>query len=196
MNRIIFLLTYIIFFSLGNTCNSQSKPDIQYISLQDTFLVHVLDSLIQHEEKKDSLFSKGLGYFNIEFRNKKKGFWIPSDNNEIDTVFQYDIQITHMHPDGEINTLGDMYPTYYSIVRDRVVTIGGFSDAHYFDFSEGSKKVYLEILKKNLAPEGHASLSYFRLGELTHIFYLKNRFNGKYEKPVVRSFKNKVPNNH
>ena len=186
---LIRIISKFILISLLNPTKIQaqeiSKPDIQFVTIQDTFLIKTLDSLIQYEEMNDSLFSKGYGYFNVRFSKYMSYGEILSDNTRVDTVFKYDIQVTFMHPEKEINTLGDMYPSYYSLLGGRVLSFGKSDIGHLLGFSEGSKKVYMEILDKNLAPRSHSSLSYFRLDEVIEIYYLQNRFTGEYIKPHI-----------
>jgi len=148
-------------------------------------LIYVLDSLIQYEEKNDSLFALGYGYISVDYSTSMSYGPVLPDNTRVDTVFQYDICFTYMHPEEEINKLGSAYPSYYSLVRNRVVKLGDGNVGRLLGFSEGSTTIYMKILNPLLPPQGHANSNFERYDEVVHVYYLENRFTGRKERPVV-----------
>jgi hypothetical protein len=179
----------IILSTLCVSCTNEQiiKPDIQYISIPDHSLTQILDSLITYEVKNDSLFAQGQGYLLMTMKYPySKGPILP-DNTRFDTVFQCSIEITFGHPDEKINKLFDYYPPFYSLVNGRVINIYDSNETldKFFGYSDRSKKDYLTVLAKYIAPQGPHPLEQFRIGESYTISYLENPFNGDKKKPVV-----------
>ena len=160
------------------------KPDIQYITLEDTFLIHVIDSLIKYEIKHDSLFAEGYGYFVLDFSQEIRNGKDLKDNTRIDTVFQYDISTYYMHPNGRENLLGDMYPSHYAFINNRLVCLFMDKLYSYTGYSIGSKQVFERLIEQYMGPPSHISRKFFRFDK-TLIYYLQNRFTGEYMKPAV-----------
>lgn len=164
----------------------QIKPDIQFVTLSDTFLIRTIKSIIREEERKDSLFSMGYGYLLLSYSNEiKEGNYL-LNNERVDTVFTYEISVSFMHPEEEENGLGNMYPLFFTLVNDRLICIGDSGlGGHYFGFSNKSKFIYNRIIQKYIEPPGSASRKVIKL-EYIYIYYLQNRFTGEFLKPVIQ----------
>ncbi len=183
IKKMAVLLTFLLCGNMANGQNTANIPraeiDIQYTIIQDSILINVIDSIVKYEELNDSLFAQGFGYFQVQYDPGIKHGDLMADGTRIDTVFKYGIHITYMHPDGSINSLGDMYPAFYGVISGRVVTVGKEPINSFFEFSNKSKQMYLSTLKNNLAPAGDPSLTLMRLGEVTYVYYLQNRLKGE-----------------
>lgn len=187
----MFKILVMLFSLLPITLNAQKviKPDIQYVTLTDTFLISEIKKYITEEKRTDTLFAKGKGYINISFSYERSGSNSLTPNR-IDTVLTYYLMTSFMSADGKENTLGDMYPSFYSIVDNRLVCINaGGKESTYFGFSEKSKKKYGKILEKYIEPEGSLSRTWLVLNRETRIYYLQNTVSGHSLTPVVVKIK-------
>ncbi len=195
MNSLKWIILTLLVCQLSYSRSQVFEADIQYVSLKDSLLIHTIDSLIQYENKTDSLFSKGIGYFLLSIdQSVKKG--IGSLPDRIDTVFQYTLMKSYGHPDSEVNGVLSFYPPYFSIIRNRLISIQ-FSEltGDNYSFSEKSKEMYLKYVKNNVGTRGDESRRFlWNLDYSYDIFYLKNTSSGKYLSPVIIKTPIKVSN--
>lgn len=196
-NRVIYMqwnkLSWIaiFLFSISYSIHAQKiiKPDIQYVSIEDGFLIKEIHKLIKEEENLDTLFAKGRGYINMTFSLTQSQGPEPSNANRIDTVFSCFLGTSHMSPKMNENTLGDMYPLFYSIIDDRVICIrtnGLGAIGEYLGLSEKSKKKFDKVIEKYLEPINSESRTWINLNRETRIYYLKNVISAERSQVVVK----------
>ena len=138
---------------------------------------------------------KGIGYFLLSIDQRvREG--IGNLPNRVDTVLQYTLMKSHGHPDSEVNGVLSFYPPYFSIVRNRVISIQ-FSEltGDNYSFLEKSKEMYLKYVKNNVSKRGDESRRFlWNLDYSYDIFYLKNTSSGEYLSPVIIKTPIKVSN--
>jgi len=158
------------------------------VTLQDSFLVSEIRKMIVSEEKTDSLFAKGLGYFELLIDSKiRNGLRLP-DNTRIDTVLTYKIFTTFLHPEKDRNPLnGDLYPSYFSIVDSRIISIGLADEniLNHFGYSDRSKLVYLKLLEPYLSRSESFNSDVIKLKAPWVIHFLENRFKSQKVDTIV-----------
>ena len=165
------------------------KPNIQYVTLTDTVLLKELDNLIVEEEKLDPLFGRGKGYINLSFSFKRRQGDQLDNANRIDTVFSYLLNTSFMSPDKNENTLGDMYPPFYSLYKQRLICIYGPDDGaiyEYFGFSKKSKERFRNKLSKYLEQPGSRSRKHVNVTRETKIYYLRDLLSNTMTPHIVK----------
>lgn len=202
---------FVIISSLLFFQGFSQKPDIQYVSLPDTFLINEIRKLIKEEEKSDSLFSKGLGYLELSFSltrkdgNSFKRKLIAKDGSgqftldRIDTIMTYYLGVLYMSPDGDDNTLGDIYPNYYTFIDNRLVAINNGDKgltSQYFGFSEDSKMIYDRLIEKYLEKPGSASRRSININRQTRIYYTKSILSDEIRPIVIKKTNVKLRSIH
>jgi hypothetical protein len=165
------------------------KPNIQYVTLTDTVLLKELDNLIAEEKTLDPLFGRGKGYINLSFSFKRRQGDQLDNSNRTDTVFSYVLNTSFMSPDKNENTLGDMYPPFYSLYKQRLICIYGPDDGaiyEYFGFSKKSKERFRNKLSKYLEPPGSTSRKHVNLTRQAKIYYLRDLLSNTMTPVVVK----------
>jgi hypothetical protein len=178
---IISLLIFIVF--VNKTKGQVVKPAIQYVTIQDTFLIHVVDSLINVYKNNNNDFKDGYGYFMVSLSDQIRNGLEPEKGNRIDTVFEYNIHLSFMDPNIKVNKLFDLYPSYYSFVSDRIICFWQSENENILGLSSHSKMIFDKVINKYIIKR-ESQNNVFDLNSV-RIFYLKDRFSDKYLKPLV-----------
>lgn len=178
-------LTYIsLLLSYSHLVNSQTfTADIQFVEVQDTLLIHSLNSIITIEENNNTLFAQGYGYFNVgQVNDIRASSTLP---NSLDTIYTYDITMSFAHPRESQNGLMPFYPAYYGFVNNRLITFNLPDES--ITYSAKSKLLYERVIEKYLEAENSSSRKILWQLEYRYIIdILQNRSTGKYEKPLIR----------
>lgn len=176
------LILAIVLISQQTFSQEIVTADIQYVQLNDTIAENIISDIIKERNTTDTLFAKGIGYLDLWTDTRTRHGKELKDHTRIDTVYQISISINFMHPEKEQNTLADLYPSYYTFVDNRLVTIGNGEEPK---FTEKSKQLYRNMINNYLEPFGSPSRRLMDLGSITRIYYLKNRFTGEKYVSVV-----------
>lgn len=178
-------LTYIsLILSYTHLANSQTfMADIQFVEVQDSLLIHSLNSIINIEENNKTLFASGYGYFNVGLMNDvRSSSTLP---NSLDTIYTYDITLSFAHPSESQNGLMPFYPAYYGFVNNRLLAFN-LPDEN-ITYSAKSKLLYERIIENYLEAENSPSRRIlWQIDYHYTIDILQNRSTGKYEKPLIR----------
>ncbi|MDX1372553.1 MAG: hypothetical protein R3321_08780 [Nitrososphaeraceae archaeon] len=131
----------------------EGKVDIEYLELNDSLLLQVIDSFISHKSHNDSLFKEGYGIIGLVL-SKVPNYKIDA----IDTVLTMHFTVNYMHPHPDKNSMGSHYTRHYSIHNNRLIHFDHFSRMEIImGVSLSSAKVYDKIAETYLKEEGHPS---------------------------------------
>ena len=182
MKSIVFLLMVI---SCGSFAQRIKQPEIQYITLSDTFLIAQIKDVIEVAKKRYPLFRENKGYLGLALDYVNKTGTSP-DRHMIDTLSCFVINTSHLALDGEENTLGDAYMPYYTKVNGRLVLINDKGLAKsVFGFSPKSKIRLKKKVESFLEKPGSKSRTVVNLDWQRKIYYLKDLTTGKILPPHV-----------
>jgi hypothetical protein len=136
----LYLLSFFFLLNLDNSRlwaqkNKVKLADIQYITIQDTFLLRQIKLLIAEETTKDSLFRLKKGFITLTSYDPYK-----FDN---EAITYYHIKANFFSLDN-----GNNYPPYYSMIDSRLIFIYQYDIEKLLSYTNKSKKK----LKKKLEP--------------------------------------------